>query len=47
MTQLVSIYLAVARGVDPGPIETIDRFKAELESRVGVGEGRERAGDAL
>jgi hypothetical protein len=27
---LVSLYLAAARGVDPGPIELIDRLKDEL-----------------
>jgi glucose/mannose-6-phosphate isomerase len=27
---LVSIYLAVLRGVDPGPVEVIERLKAEL-----------------
>jgi glucose/mannose-6-phosphate isomerase len=30
---LVSIYLAVLRGVDPGPIEVIERLKSELASR--------------
>jgi glucose/mannose-6-phosphate isomerase len=35
VTQLASIYLAVARGVDPGPIETIDRLKEALKSREG------------
>ena len=27
---LVSLYLAVLRGVDPEPVEVIDRLKAEL-----------------
>jgi len=27
---LVSVYLAVLRGTDPTPVETIDRLKAEL-----------------
>jgi len=27
---LVSVYLAVLRGIDPTPVETIDRLKAEL-----------------
>ena len=27
---LVSLYLAVLRGVDPGPVEILDRLKAEL-----------------
>lgn len=31
VTQLASIYVAIARGVDPGPIETIHRLKAQLE----------------
>ncbi len=29
---LVSLYLAVLRGVDPGPVEVIEQFKAELAS---------------
>jgi glucose/mannose-6-phosphate isomerase len=40
VTQLASIYLAIARGVDPGPIETIDRLKDALKSRAG--EAREQ-----
>jgi glucose/mannose-6-phosphate isomerase len=27
---LVSLYLAVLRGVDPGPVETIERLKSTL-----------------
>jgi glucose/mannose-6-phosphate isomerase len=27
---LVSVYLATLRGVDPGPVELIDRLKSEL-----------------
>jgi glucose/mannose-6-phosphate isomerase len=27
---LVSLYLAVLRGVDPGPVEAIERLKEEL-----------------
>ena len=27
---LVSLYLAVLRGVDPGPVEAIQRLKTEL-----------------
>jgi glucose/mannose-6-phosphate isomerase len=27
---LVSVYLAALRGIDPGPVETLDRLKAEL-----------------
>jgi glucose/mannose-6-phosphate isomerase len=27
---LVSLYLAVLRGVDPGPVEVIERLKEEL-----------------
>jgi phosphoglucose isomerase-like protein len=27
----VSVYLAVLRGVDPEPVEVIDRLKAELD----------------
>ncbi|MHB1467653.1 MAG: bifunctional phosphoglucose/phosphomannose isomerase [Solirubrobacteraceae bacterium] len=30
---LVSIYLAALRGVDPGPVEVIDKLKAALEER--------------
>jgi glucose/mannose-6-phosphate isomerase len=30
---LVSIYLAVLRGVDPGPVTVIDELKAALEQR--------------
>ena len=30
---LVSLYLAVLRGVDPGPVEVIERLKSELASR--------------
>jgi Bacterial phospho-glucose isomerase C-terminal SIS domain len=30
MTQLASIYVGLARGVDPGPIEMIDRLKSLL-----------------
>jgi glucose/mannose-6-phosphate isomerase len=30
---LVSLYLAVLRGVDPGPVEVLDRLKAELAAR--------------
>ena len=31
---LVSLYLAVLRGVDPTPVDVIDRLKSELGSRV-------------
>ena len=31
---LVSLYLAVLRGVDPTPVDAIDRLKSELGSRV-------------
>jgi len=27
---LASVYLAVLRGVDPGPVKVIERFKSEL-----------------
>jgi glucose/mannose-6-phosphate isomerase len=30
---LVSLYLAVLRGVDPGPVEVIEKLKAELATR--------------
>jgi glucose/mannose-6-phosphate isomerase len=30
---LVSLYLAILRGVDPGPVKLIERFKAELAQR--------------
>jgi glucose/mannose-6-phosphate isomerase len=30
---LVSVYLAVLRGLDPGPVEVIDRLKQELAAR--------------
>jgi glucose/mannose-6-phosphate isomerase len=30
---LVSLYLAVLRGVDPGPVEVIERLKSELAAR--------------
>ena len=30
---LVSLYLAVMRGVDPSPTEPLDRLKAELADR--------------
>jgi glucose/mannose-6-phosphate isomerase len=30
---LVSLYLAVLRGVDPGPVEVLERLKAELAER--------------
>ena len=30
---LVSIYLAALRGVDPAPVKMIDELKAELASR--------------
>ena len=30
---LVSVYLAVLDGVDPTPVEAIDRFKAALVGR--------------
>jgi len=30
---LVSIYLAVLRGVDPGPVKLIEQLKAELVKR--------------
>jgi glucose/mannose-6-phosphate isomerase len=29
---LVSLYLAVLRGVDPGPVEVLDRLKDELST---------------
>jgi hypothetical protein len=29
----MSIYLAVLRGVDPGPVKAIDELKAALEQR--------------
>jgi glucose/mannose-6-phosphate isomerase len=29
---LVSLYLAVLRGVDPGPVEVLDRLKDELRT---------------
>jgi glucose/mannose-6-phosphate isomerase len=31
---LVSLYVAVLRGVDPGPVEILDRLKSELSARV-------------
>jgi glucose/mannose-6-phosphate isomerase len=37
VTQLASVYLALARGVDPGPIETIDRLKDALRREEGEG----------
>jgi glucose/mannose-6-phosphate isomerase len=30
VTQLASIYVGLARGVDPGPVEVLERLKAEL-----------------
>ena len=33
MPGLVSIYLAVLRGVDPGPVKVIDDLKAALAER--------------
>jgi glucose/mannose-6-phosphate isomerase len=30
---LVSIYLAALRGVDPGPVKMLDELKAELARR--------------
>jgi glucose/mannose-6-phosphate isomerase len=30
---LVSVYLAVLRGIDPGPVEIIERLKAQLAGR--------------
>jgi len=36
---LVSIYLAVLNGVDPTPVEPIERFKRALEESARV-EGR-------
>jgi glucose/mannose-6-phosphate isomerase len=30
VTQLASIYVGLARGVDPGPVEILDRLKADL-----------------
>jgi glucose/mannose-6-phosphate isomerase len=32
---LVSLYLAVLRGVDPGPVEAIDSLKSALSGGVG------------
>ncbi len=34
---LVSLYLAVLRGVDPTPVEAIERFKRELADREADG----------
>ncbi len=33
VTQLASIYVALDRGVDPGPVEVIEQLKAELAQR--------------
>ncbi|HVF54351.1 MAG TPA: bifunctional phosphoglucose/phosphomannose isomerase [Actinomycetota bacterium] len=33
VTQLAAIYIALAKGVDPGPVEVIENLKAELAQR--------------
>jgi glucose/mannose-6-phosphate isomerase len=33
VTQLAAIYVGLARGVDPGPVDVIQRLKAELNAR--------------
>ena len=35
-TQLTAIYLAILRGVDPGPVAAIDRLKSELSALEGA-----------
>jgi glucose/mannose-6-phosphate isomerase len=36
LTQLTAIYMAILRGVDPGPVAAIDRLKNELAAAEGV-----------
>jgi glucose/mannose-6-phosphate isomerase len=36
LTQLTAIYLAILRGVDPGPVAAIDRLKSELAALEGA-----------
>jgi hypothetical protein len=36
VTQLAAIYVGLAHGVDPGPVETIQRLKAELAEADGT-----------
>jgi glucose/mannose-6-phosphate isomerase len=36
LTQLTAIYLAILRGVDPGPVAAIDRLKSELATLEGA-----------
>jgi glucose/mannose-6-phosphate isomerase len=40
---LVSLYLAVLRGVDPTPVPAIDRIKAELAETARHGEDELRS----
>jgi len=34
LADLVSVYLAILNGVDPTPVELIDRMKSELSRRA-------------
>jgi glucose/mannose-6-phosphate isomerase len=36
ITQLAAIYLAIARGVDPGPVKVLERLKARLAQEQGA-----------